>query len=141
MNIADDIVISLHEEMKKYIKVSNGYRTNPNIFFGAFSPEEVETFPAIGFDVIDEDFDTVYQNNEGMGFISFDIYGYVYSDGIDRISDIRNISHDVLHFIMNDFSYTDDVEITDKLQYSGYKTLAFKLPIRVNYEYTGTTIK
>lgn len=140
--ILDTILDSLEEDMKKYIKISSDYRTTPTVVFrGAFGPNEVQSFPAIGFDITGEDLSIIYQNDEGLAYVELDLYGYAYSDGVDRISDVRNLAHDVLYFIYNDFTYTDNVEIVDKLEYYGHKTLVFRLPIRISYEYDYTTIK
>ncbi len=140
--IVETILDSLKEEMEENIRIINGYRTNPNIIYrGSFSPNEVETFPVIGFDVEAEDFQVLYQGEDNVAYIEIMLYGYSYSDGIDRISDIRNLAHDVLNFIHNDWSYTNQTEIINKLDYSGYKTMIFNLPIRVIYDYNNTTIK
>ena len=117
----ETIIEAINDEMKSFIQVSRGYRTTPTaIYKGAFSPDEVQSFPVIGFDVVAEDFDDIYQGPDDTAWIEFDIYGYSYSDGIDRISDIRNLAHDVLKFLHNDFSLTGDVQILGKLEYSGY---------------------
>ena len=135
------ILNTLESDLKKFIKVSRDYRTTPTtIYRGAFSPEESQAFPVIGFDILSEDFEVVYQGQDNIAFVELMLYGYTYSDGVDRISDIRNLAHDVLKFIHNDFSYTDVTEILGKLEYNGYKTLVFNLPIRVLYEYNNSTV-
>ena len=140
--IVETILDTLGDEMEEFIKISRSYRTTPTMIYrGAFAPDEVSAFPIIGYDIKGENLDLVYQDDEGVAFIEIDIYGYAYSDGVDRISDIRNLAHDVLNFIHNDWSYTDTTGILDKIEYLGYKTLSFRLPIVVHYEWDYTTIK
>ena len=138
----ETILDTLENELKSYVKVSRDYRTTPTtIYRGAFSPSEVQAFPVVGFDIVAEDFDIVYQDKEGVAYVELDIYGYTFSDGVDRISDIRDLAHDILYFIHNDFSYTNETGILGKLEYNGYKTLVFRLPIRIFYEWDYDTIK
>jgi hypothetical protein len=137
----DIIIDTLEADMKKFIKVSKNYRTTPSVVYrGAFSPSETSAFPVIGFDILREDFDVQYLGGDGTAFIEIDIYGYCYSDGVDRISDIRDLAHDALKFINSDFSLTDTTEIIGKLEYGGHKTLMFRLPIRVSYEWNESNI-
>ena len=137
----DNIIDALESDMKKFIKVTGDYRTTPNLIYrGAFSPSETSSFPVIGFDILREDFDVEYLNGGGTAFLEMDIYGYCFSDGVDRISDIRDLAHDALKFINTDFSYTDSTEIIGKLEYGGHKTLMFRLPIRVFYDWDDNNI-
>lgn len=137
----ETILDTLEAELKQYIKVSRDYRTTPTtIYRGAFSPTEVQAFPVVGYDITAEDYEIVYQGEDNVAYVEVMLYGYTYTDGVDRVSDVRNLAHDVLHFIHNDFSYSDVTEILDKLGYNGYKTLVFNLPIRIMFEYNNSTI-
>lgn len=138
----ETILDTLKSDMKKYIKVSRGYNTSPTtILKGSYGPEEVsKTFPVIGFDITAEDFED-YLGDSGIAYVDIDIYGYTYSDGVDRIDDIRKLAHDTLYFLHNDFTYTDDTFIQEKIEYGGYKTMTFRIPIRIKYDWTNTNIR
>lgn len=138
----ETILDTLKSDMKKYIKVSRGYNTTPTtILKGSFGPDEVfRSFPVLGFDITGEDFDVRYMNQTGMCYVEIDIYGYCYSDKVDRIDDIRKLAHDVIKFIKTNWTYTDKTEITDKVEYLGYKTMTCRVPIRVWYNYSDSTI-
>lgn len=138
----ENILQTLHEEMIEKINPSNGYRSDPvAVLFGAFSYNEVKDTPVIGFDITSEDYSLEFSGDDNTALLNVDVYGYAYTDGVDRISCIRDLAHDVLNFIYNDFSYTDDTIIPNKkIEYGGNKLLVFRIPIGIYYEYNNDNI-
>jgi len=138
----ETILDTLKSDLKDYVKVSRGYNTTPTtILKGSFGPDEVsKSFPVIGFDITSEEFES-QMGDTGFAYVYLDIYGYTYTDGVDRIDAIRKLAHDVLYFIYNDFTYTDEVSLLEPMEYGGFKTLMFRLPIRIRYEWTTTNIR
>lgn len=141
------ILDKLKSDMEDKIDPAGNYSKRPIIKHGYYTESELKAdLPAVCFACLGEEFDMSI-SDDILVYINIRMYGYANSDGIDSKDDIKELAHDVLHFLhSSDFTYVDDQWLVSDVLYvessPPENTVGeFVFDIKIKYETTYTTLR
>jgi len=113
------ILAQLKTDMVAKMDQSNNYNTRPVVKHGVFARTELDgKFPAICYEVVNEEIASALGKDKIMMYYYITIYGYAKAEGVRNTNAIKTLAHDVLYFIFStDWTYTDDTWIDSGITY------------------------
>lgn len=141
----ENIFITIEDEMKAKINTSNSYSTDPTILRGFYTALTVpkEAFPVICFTPQNERL-TRTMSEAGHGIVNILFYGYSQTDGVDKVGTIRELAHDTIYFLFNEFSYRSVLSDEDlNIRYfegSTDRPSGFTFEINIKYDFTNSNL-
>jgi hypothetical protein len=141
----ETMLVAIEDELKDKVKSSNNYNTDPTILRGFYTALDVpkEAFPAICFTIQNEQL-TRTMSEAGYGIVNILFYGYSQTDGSDKVGVIRELAHDTIYFLFNEFSYRNVLSDEDlDIRYfegSTDRPSGFTFEINIKYDFTNPTV-
>jgi hypothetical protein len=143
MTVVDTIIDKFKTDLIDSIQTARGYNTDPMVKYGVYLQTEAPSLPFVGFA---DDGIEIEQLMGGMalGWITIFVYGYANWGGIETTNSIRDLALDVMYFIYNEYTYTDDTKFTSKLEIlpgnDSNPVSVFSVEIKVKFHYRHTEI-
>jgi len=143
MTVVDTIIEKFKTDMIDSIQTSRGYNTDPMVKYGVYMQTEAPSLPFVGFA---DDGIIIEQLMGGMalGWITIFVYGYSNWGGVESTNSIRDLALDVMYFIYNEYTYTNDTMFTSKLEIlpgnDSNPVSVFSVELKVKFHYKHTEI-
>lgn len=149
----DTILNQLEEDMDNKIATTNGYKTDPKIVRGIFTPPELGGYyPVVGFTLIRERITLSMSAGNVQEYARVLIYGYDKIAGLDKVENkgrnnrrIHELCHDVLKFVFtDDWTYTGSTNPASEIEYYEGSiqdpVSVFVFQIDIHYDATASTL-